>query len=264
MFLLKLTKYFLFIGCISSFANSELGIRQFFENSLRGDATQEEANWTAKVKGCAAFFLETDNGSVMMASARHCFSYSITNWCNRDGRITRNDGAVGYCKSIIAADSEYDIAVFEADFDSAPNPENRLKLASFWPPLYSKLLMVGYPADKFRQAKLTTTRECWVLLEDTASPHSSSNLKDRSGLHNCTTYGGNSGGPMVLENTNVALALPFTYAPGNYVLRDPWNLSTASHLAKMSGFVARNRAKLEQAGISIADEVPEETLYVER
>jgi hypothetical protein len=253
---------FTLMSCSQIFASSVPSGRQFFQNSIRGDANQMESDWTANVKGCAAFFLETNNGSVMMASARHCFNYAITNWCQTDGKIVTNTGKVGRCKRVVAAQSNYDISVFEASFDSPPNPDHLLRLASFTPPLHSKLVMIGYPADKYRKAKLTTTKECWVLQESKSSPHY--NLREESSLHNCTTYGGNSGGPMVLEGTNVAIGLPFTYSPGDYFLRDPWKLSSASHLAQMADFIRRKRSELEEAGVVIVEEVPEQTLYMER
>ena len=259
---MRTLQWMMMLISVGAMASPNFGTRQFFENSKRSDATRQEADWTAKVRGCAAFFIETNNDKVLMASARHCFNYSINNWCALDGRIVRNDGAQGRCTRVIAAKQNYDIAVFETNFKSQPNPKHVLKLASFMPPLHSKLVMVGYPADKYRRAKLTTTKECWVLREFANSPHG--NLREDSSRHNCTTYGGNSGGPMVLEGTNVAIGLPFTYSPNDYFLRDPWRISSASYLAQMADFVRRQRSALEAAGVVIAEEVPENTAYAKK
>ena len=111
--------------------------------------------------------------------------------------------------------------------------------------------MVGYPADQYRRAKLTTTENCWILQADTASPHS--RHVDRSARHNCTTYGGNSGGPMIAEGSDIALSLPFTSAPGDYRMRDADLVSTSSHMAKMSDFVRAHRSKLVAEGVVIAE-----------
>jgi hypothetical protein len=241
---------------------STFQMEQFFSNSERGDASQEEKDWTANVGGCAAFFVANTSGKTILASARHCFGHAITNWCRQNGRIRTNTGKQGNCTKIVAADARFDIAFFEADFETPPNPENVLRMASFVPPLYSRLIMVGYPGDKYRRGKLTTTSNCWVLRENTSSPHSQ--MVDRSSLHNCSTYGGNSGGPMILEGTNVAIGLPFTYAPGDYRMRNPWAISSSSHLAQMADMVGRKRSELEEAGVIIVDEVPEETLYEDK
>lgn len=227
--------------------------RQFFQNSTRRDATAQEADHVVNARGCAAFFVANRSGKTLLGSARHCFNYSITNWCQGGGMVTDNQGRTGTCQRIVAADANHDIAVFEAKFPYVPEEQDTLRLAAYQPKLQDRLVMIGYPADKYRLGRLTTTEDCWVIRESVPSPHSQAALSDRSSLHNCTTYGGNSGGPMMLEGTRVVLGLPFTYAPDDYHLRDPWDPATAAHLAQMADFVSFHRAKLEAEGVEIVD-----------
>src|SRR5690606_21280912 len=114
-------------------------------------------------KGCAAFFVANTRGKTYLISARHCFGYQITSWCANDGRLVDNEGNEGRCRRIVAADMSHDIALFEAEFEAYTEPDAALRLASFEPEVNTRLVMIGYPADKFRKGTLTTTEECWVL-----------------------------------------------------------------------------------------------------
>lgn len=107
-----------------------------------------------------------------------------------------------------------------------------------------------------RHGRLTTTENCWTLGGTVKSPHN--NILDVSQYHNCTTYGGNSGGPMYIEGTRVVIGLPFTYIPdywegkanpNAYDRRSPTNLETAAHLALTADFVSVHRTELLTAGI---------------
>ena len=257
---MKTLTLFSLIFTLSSVTAGTFSTRQFFENSVREDSTSKESKWTLKLQnGCTAFFLKSNNDKAYVATAQHCTGYDIYSWCRMGGIVETHGGTKGYCTKVIAAKPKYDIVVIETNFKKVPGTTNGYELASFDPPLHSRLRMIGHPADKYKQGKLTTTSNCWVLKEDKASIYPY--LFDRSGLHNCTTYGGNSGGPMVLEGTNAVIGLPFTYIPNNYTLNDPWSLKTAAHLAKMSDFVKTHRQALENAKIAIADEIPEEVNY---
>jgi len=118
--------------------------------------------------------------------------------------------------------------------------------------------MTGHPGDPNRKGRMTSTFNCWTLQSTIASPYIGTyfNLYDTSSLHNCSTYGGNSGGPLYLEGTNIAIGLPYTYRPHDFNLRDPWDLDTAAYLAQIGDFVTRNRQKLNQAGITIVESLP--------
>lgn len=222
----------------------------FFANSTRRDATVLEAQPIAKVRGCTAYFIRNSAGKVFVGSARHCFGGAISTWCQGGGAITRTDGIAGRCTRVVAADRNHDLAIVEASFPQPPLAT--LRLADYTPLVDTRLTMAGFPADKYRKGKLTVTENCWILKESVPSPHAGT-WNDQSALHNCTTYGGNSGGPMIVEGTDVVVGLPFTYMPNDYTERDPNRLSTASHMAKMADFVSTFRRTLESEGIELVD-----------
>ena len=226
----------------------------FFQNSSRRDATRLEASQVAHVGGCAAFFLENSKDRVYLASARHCFEYQITDWC-RTGSVTGNDGTTGTCTRVVAADDRHDIAVFEAAMRHASLGESTLRLAAYTPKVDTELLMIGYPADRdpttARRGELTVTTDCWVLSGPGPSPHD--DTLDRSAQHNCSTYGGNSGGPMIRKGSREVIGLPFTYAPNDYRRRSATDPRTAATLALTSDFVKIHRAELVEAGIVLVE-----------
>jgi hypothetical protein len=228
-------------------------LQQFFEQSTRRDPDAFEAAHVVNLNGCAAFFVENTAGKTILGTARHCVSYSITSWCSNGGTIRDNNGRTGRCTRVVAADTGHDIALFEASLPYTPTAEQGLRLAAYQPPVNTRLQMIGYPADQYRHAALTLTENCWVLQTTTRSPHADSNLQDRSSLHNCTTYGGNSGGPMIREGDDVVIGLPFTYQPNDYHLRSATDLRTAAHLAQMADYVETHRTELENEGIVVAD-----------
>jgi V8-like Glu-specific endopeptidase len=228
---------------------------QFFANSMRRDASASEAKKVAWLGGCTTFFVENNQGKTYLVTARHCVDHAITTWCSRHGRIVDNQGREGECTRVIAADREHDIALYEAQLPYVPARSSTFRLAAYTPGVETRLRMIGYPADDdpetARRGRLTTTYNCWVLSDTVSSPWD--DMVDPSLLHNCTTYGGNSGGPMYVEGTRDAIGLPFTYVPDDYHRRDPWDLDAAAVLAQMSGFVAQFRPQLEAAGVAIAE-----------
>ncbi|MBX3223106.1 MAG: trypsin-like peptidase domain-containing protein [Labilithrix sp.] len=243
---------------------------QFFENSVRRDATAAEASRVAQLttSKCAAFFLENTANKTYIATARHCVEFAITTWCTNDGGVVDNAGTQGRCTRIVAADATRDIAVFEANLPHASTGDSTLRLASYVPKISTKLIMTGYPADSdpqtARRGRLTTTASCWTLGGEVASPYAGQdqNTLDKSAQHNCSTYGGNSGGPMYIENTREAIGLPFTYIPDDYKRNSATDLSTAAFLALMSDFVSVHRSTLTAAGIVISsgpDATPTDT-----
>lgn len=227
-------------------------LNKFFVNSLRRDANESEKGLVVRTpKGCAAFFIKNNQNKTILGSARHCFDHKITEWCNTGGPLVDNFGNQGKCERIIAADTTHDFAIFSAKFPYIPSADQTLTLTTFEPKIGTNLKMIGYPADKYRAARLTVTENCWILKSSVTSPHL--NMRDRSSLHNCTTYGGNSGGPMIVSGTSFVVGLPFTYAPNDYNLRDSQNLTTAAYMAKTSDLTLLFRSKLLAEGIVIAN-----------
>lgn len=233
---------------------------QFFENSVRRDATAAEASRVAQLvtSKCASFFLENTANKTYIATARHCVEFQITSWCTNDGAIVDNSGTRGRCTRVVAGDRNRDIAVIEADLPHPSTGEATLRLASYVPSVNTKLVMTGYPADSdpqtARRGRLTTTESCWVLGGPVQSPYAAQDQDtlDLSAQHNCSTYGGNSGGPMYIQGTREAIGLPFTYLD-DYTRNSATDLRTAAFLALMADFVGAHRAALTAAGIVISE-----------
>jgi hypothetical protein len=251
-----MTRWFL-SSCALTFAlcfpaqGFDLTPQMFFSQSTRRDADTLEKQQVVHVgRGCTAYFVENKTGKKILGSARHCFGLAATAWCTGGGTFKDNDGKVGKCTKVLAADTTHDLVFFEADFDYVPKQPYRLSAKP--PQLDVRLKMVGYPCDKYRSCKLTVTENCWVLKTGVPSPHPAA-MSDKSALHNCTTYGGNSGGPMVIEGTDTIVGLPFTYQPNDYKERSPTEIKTASHMALMADFVAVHREALDQAGVVIVE-----------
>lgn len=221
-----------------------------FKNSVRRDPVWHEAAAVVNVGGCTGFHVTNTAGKHFVMSARHCFKKQATQWCSNGGKFRKPDGEIGTCVRVVAGDTRHDIVLFEGAF---PSPAQvTLSLASTPAPERARLQMIGYPADIYRKGKLTVTENCWVLQTNVRSPHA--DLLDTSSRHNCSTWGGNSGGPMILEESTVAIGLPFTYYPGNLNLHDAEMISTAAHLAQMSDFVQTFRTQLESEGV-VLDEI---------
>lgn len=236
------------------------GSNQFFENAQRRDATAAEASRVGQLttSQCASFFLENTANKTFVATARHCVDFAITAWCANDGALVDNSGHAGKCTRVVAADTSHDIAVFEAALAHPTKGDATLRLAAYVPPLNTKLIMTGYPADEdpltARRGKLTTTANCWILSGAVTTPYPNETTSlDVSARHNCSTYGGNSGGPMYLEGTREAIGLPFTYLPDDYNRYSSTDVSSAAYLALMAGFVSNHAAELAAAGIVISN-----------
>jgi hypothetical protein len=239
----------------------------FFENSQRRDATALEAARVASFPGggCTVFFLENTANKVYIGSARHCFEFAAANWCAEPGTIVDNSGVEGHCRRVVAADDHHDVVVLEVDIAHASTGDTTLRLASFVPKVGTKLVMLGYPMDEDpvnpREGALTTTENCWTLSDGVASPYVGQDNDvtiDLSAQHNCSTYGGNSGGPMYVAGTRDVIGLPFTYTPDDYQRRSASDLDTAAFLALTADFVGIHQAELVQAGI-VSDGKPHPT-----
>ena len=196
--------------------------KYFFPQALRRDANAQEKKYIAKLywapKGildCTAFFLENNADKMILATAAHCVGFDVLNWCRQGeevGGFVDWEGKVGWCENIIAINNKNDLFVFEARYDDGSPPPARqetLKLATFVPPVNTKLKVYGFPADDLRNGTATVTENCWITEADAPSPPFQ--VSDRSAHHNCTVYFGNSGGPMVIEGTRTVVGMPTNY-----------------------------------------------------
>lgn len=154
-----------------------------------------------------------------------------------------------------------------------------LRLAGYWSPTWFNLRMYGYPGDKNRQGRPTASENCWIEPDNTpmaiqAIPSDQidesfweaqrnplresstyTSYDERLDLQlrkfNCSVYGGNSGGPIVIQNTLDVIGLPRSYYRGLYATIP----ETAGHeYEEVRNFIERNRADIDKYGIAVSRE----------
>lgn len=229
-----------------------------FDNATRRDPTAAEIARVGRIQQtCTMFFLENTANTVYAVTARHCFDqHNINTWCEIDGTFSTADqprSNNGQCLQVIATDSKHDIAVFEARVDE-PLTGPLFRLASYTPAENTKLGITGYPSDPERNGAITTTTNCWILGTAGSSPFpDDARMQDRSIHHNCSVWGGNSGGPVWADGTRDVIGLPFNYHQDDSdddVLSST-DESDAPSIALMSDFVQVHGNVLAKAGIKI-------------
>lgn len=192
----------------------------FFENSRRVDATAEQKRGLARLRGCTGFFLKNAQEKNLIATARHCFSYNAPQWCATGTAKDEATGTELRCKTVAAGDARHDLVVLE--FEDAPRDRTLdFELATFPLTKDLRLEMLGFPGDLYNGARaLKLTQNCWVIEPKTRNIYDDPNVvDDKTFTHNCSTYGGNSGGPMFIEGTRIAIGIPDTYAPNDFSQR---------------------------------------------
>jgi hypothetical protein len=192
----------------------------FFENSRRVDANAAQKRGLARLRGCTGFFLKNAQNKNLIATARHCFSYNAPEWCATGIAKDEASGTELRCKSVAAGDSRHDLVVLE--FEDAPRDRTLdFELATFPLTKDLRLEMLGFPGDLYNSARaLKLTQNCWVIEPKTRNIYDDPNVADdKTFTHNCSTYGGNSGGPMFIEGTRIAIGIPDTYAPNDFSQR---------------------------------------------
>lgn len=208
---------------------------------------------------CTGFFIKNNGSRVLIGTARHCMEYDEQTAC-LEGRLnfqtTDSKPFSGQCKRVQISSLEDDFLVLEADFDKHQsellNQRRGYHFRENEVPEYTRVKTLGYPSDPERKSSLTITENCWTLPESSPKFWDALNEAQRKELneitaknkkqysekvlefknkidfvrkkYNCTTYGGNSGGPVVIEGTRVVIGLPAGYYPG-YLYK---NVETAS------------------------------------
>lgn len=260
-----------------------------FENSTRRDATLEELKPIVYFNsGCAGFFVKNKNNKPYIMTARHCYEFAFEHYCSNDQVLLYSfaDSSkvkYGKCKTPIIHSYTDDAVIFEAEFedDFKVPTESAYRLASKNPPACSKLQLVGFPGDSQRQRLPTVSENCWSQSEhstpvqdvpqeaETQQKEQESleeywdahpqmlqamyQLSISQGLHNCSVYGGNSGGPLKIEGQQIAVGLPFQYLAVENVTHPA---SSGTVYEAFSGFVQKHKALIEHYGIETVENYP--------
>ncbi len=148
------------------------------------------------------------------------------------------------------------MVIFEFQ-DSERDRSNDFQLADF--PLESGMMlgMLGFPADaKNAKRELKETDHCWVQEPSTdfniyhgREGMGEKKSKDAIFTHNCSTYGGNSGGPMFIAGSRIAIGLPDGYVPLDFKNR---KAESSVQGILSSGFVKDFKSQMTKLKISIA------------
>jgi hypothetical protein len=278
--LLLITAQF-FLGCQKG-SNSETSeSAALFRQSKRFDPKPEDLKEFVSLGGAAAFPLKNSKNLPIFMSGRHVVGEDAEKWCahpNPKDVLTTNSGVrLAKCKKIIAAREHIDPFVFLIEGEQIPEL-TPLSLAGFLPSSKTPLQLLGFPADTFRKRKPTVTDNCWVLnpaygtqqdmyqklraAYPTAPQFSESETqkKDVSErfTHNCSVYGGNSGGPMLLKDTSIVLGIPIEYIEQKDIkegLIDEESERVSSDT--MEFFVKTFPFELKEYGIEVIDRPPD-------
>ena len=246
----------------------------------RSPRSGEETSAILRVgSGCTGFFVANKANRLIVGTARHCVKYQITERCEAGtlAVATASGRHEGYCKAVVAASLKDDLALIEVEFPNAgedlKSEISFLKLASYVPRPWSRFKMIGYPGDHVRKGALTVAENCWdntaygknwytdeknaegpkdaddYSTYTPATTPAEKALRPLHLFHNCSTWGGNSGGPIILEDTDEVVGIPDSYNPARKVYgpRD-----SAAYEAS-AGFVNRHRRALKAARVTIAE-----------
>ncbi len=263
-----------------------------FENTLRRDGTFDEAKSIVYMSsGCTGFFVKNKNNKPYIMTARHCYNYNFTQQCQK-GLIylyaisEDHTPHIGRCQNIIASSALDDAVIFEAQFEKEFYPPlDSYSLAGTEAPTCSKAELIGFPADPERQGRFTVSENCWTqpsdslhaeymftdpdkeqeAIEDTRKYWEENpdllaqltSLSIKPGYHNCSVYGGNSGGPLKLAGQKIAIGLPFQYL---HVEGTLFSADAHTVYESLDEFVNRHHSTLKQHGISIVDQYKVETV----
>lgn len=269
-------------------------LMQIFEQAERtnGEAfTQQNAilrlNYFSKPGSsntCTAFFVENDGNLPIVATAQHCAAYDFANACaNNQLRFTTEAGKfAASCKRIVSLQPQLDMILVEVYFENWREVQSHvgfLRLSAQRVEPQTRLTMMGFPADPARVTQFTTTSNCWasngryVSLEDGTDAEKAYNARFKNNnpvnpkvaaiqhrfaaRHNCSVYGGNSGGPIMIEGTRTVLGLPTSYFPGMFTKKSS---DLTAGMDSTVDFIEANSEVIQRERIRLS--YPYDELYV--
>ena len=235
---------------------------------------------------CTGFFLKNKNNKHFVMSSRHCFLLDLASKCGNDnpsiyGYSSDGNWVRGKCKNIIASSNKDDAIIFEVEFlNTFILPENTYMLAATERPVCSRVELKGFMSDPRRDNQQVVYHNCWTqskfsthadasfdndvfkLLqterlknEQLTSEYQQSwtktwnELNFTYGYHNCSVNGGNSGGPILLEDQPIAIGIPIQYESHEYSVPSKFHAIYES----IPGFVKRHKKVLLENGIITID-----------
>lgn len=239
---------------------------------------------TEKNTICTGFFIENESQRFIVGTHNHCASFNFEQICtdsNKSDAIVFTPSVYktkGFCKRVIAQSNYNDFIILEVEFPEVDKVQllksiQFLKLGFFLPKQSSPLKMIGHPSDQERKTRLTVTENCSVLsteitafsfLTEQEKSRLSNGIKNRNRSneeaikrsnnlakaeflgHNCTTYGGNSGGPILVAKTKIVVGLPAGFFPGIY---RPLPSNSSLRMETTHGFIKETLNILKSEGI---------------
>ncbi len=227
------------------------------ENGLRRNATLAESKNILRVDtGCTAFFIKNTSRLPIVGSARHCFEAEggLEQWCADGGALYDYQNRKATCSEVVASDTDLDVAIFKLKYDYPV--ESAYSLATYVPAVGTPMQLIGFPGDEFRKAEATVSENCEITPYSDLYVSTVGSASDLSIPHNCSTWGGNSGGPFVVAGTNDVVGLPGSYSP-NYHTKD-WKTGPGfgydgrvAELDLIQSLTSRYSEKLDALGVDI-------------
>jgi hypothetical protein len=248
-------KWCVLVWCIVLGGN-EFAHANFFENSRRRDALASEKAYMARVERCVGFFVRNSQRKNYLVTARHCLPNADADaWCRKRSSVTDYvTGKSHRCVRKIAGDGLHDPVVFEVDGKLV---RSTLRIGERLPSKDTFLKLVGKPGDKYASGKVMVSENCWFTSGDHPTPHThgewyEKGLRDLSFKYNCSVYGGNSGGPVIIEGTDIAIGLPYNYGKDEFENKSP---DQTSDVAQLTSFSSDFKHELRNAGITVTDRI---------